>query len=659
MIRFLQTPGKFQKFLIAAFVIVIGIMMVITLIPGGFMGNAFGFGGPEGNVLAKVGDQEVTLVEVQQTARRIGRQQFSRGVPSAFMPFLIQRAADNLILQRAMISEANRMGFKVTDEDLRDELQRGVLGPQLFPQGQFIGRENYELFAQSNDMTVPQFEEAMKSDLLLRKLRHAVEGGVTVSDNELQREFTKENTKVKFEYAVLTSEELAKQVHLSEAELKAFYEKNKQAYANTIPEKRKVRYVVIDANKVPNAAGVSREDLQRYYQQHQDDFRVPEEVNVRHILIKTPVPGPDGKVDPKAVETAKAKAEDVRKQLKAGKPFAELAAKFSEDTASAKRGGMLGWIGRGRTVPEFEKAAFTLPKGQVSDVVRSSFGFHIIQVDDKHEPHMKSLDEVKAQIEPILAREKNTKAAESLANELLAEARTQGLEKAAAKHGLTMTTSGMIAQADLLPGVGTPDFTQAVFSQRDKSLPELARTQNGFAIYQVTEIKPPSTPTFEEARDRLERDLKTQRAQSMLGQKTQELSDRARAEHNLQKAAKEVGATLKTSELVSMASQVPELGSMSGPGAVAFGLKSGEISVPINTGSGGAVLQVLEKQEPAANEFEARREQLRESVLRRKREEMFEVFALDLRQRMQKQGKIRVNEKELKRITTPTKESGM
>ena len=174
-----------------------------------------------------------------------------------------------------------------------------------------------------------------------------------------------------------------------------------------------------------------------YYDQHRDDYRVPEQVNVSHILIKTPLPGPDGKVDPKGVEEARKKAEDVLKQLKAGGNFADLAKKYSEDPGSGKNGGSLGWIGRGRTVPEFEKAAFSLAKGATSDLVQSSYGFHIIRVDDKQAAHVKTLDEVKDQIEGSIKQQKAAQAAANQVNALLAQARSAGLDKAAAAKGLT------------------------------------------------------------------------------------------------------------------------------------------------------------------------------------------------------------------------------
>ena len=221
MIRFLQTPGKTKKIVLGGLLMVICGAMVITLIPGGILGDTFGFGNPQGNVIAKVGDQEVTVSEVQDSARQMGKQQFPRGFPQQFMPFLMQRAAQQLIVQKAMVAEAHRMGFKVTDAELQSELQHGTFASALFPGGNFVGQNIYEGFIQQNfNMGVPQFEQLLMTDLLIRKLRAAVEGGVTVSDQEIAQQYQRENTKVKFDYAVLTLEDLMKQVQPSEAELK-------------------------------------------------------------------------------------------------------------------------------------------------------------------------------------------------------------------------------------------------------------------------------------------------------------------------------------------------------------------------------------------------------------------------------------------------------
>jgi peptidyl-prolyl cis-trans isomerase D len=659
MIRFLQTPGRTKKLVLGGLLVLICAAMVITLIPGGFAGGALGFGGNSlgNNVIAKVGDEEITVTQVQDQARNMGRQQFPKGLPSQLMPFLIQRASESLIMQRAMLVEAQRLGLKVSDEELMNELQQGPFGEQLFPGGKFIGEQQYEDFVANFNMSVPQFEQAVKDDILRRKLIDMISGGVTVSQDAVVREFKRQNTKVKFEYAALSVDEVKKQIHPSEAELKAYYEKNKQMYTNSIPEKRKVRYILVDLTRLSDQAQVTPDDLQRYYREHQDEYRVPDQVNVRHILIKTPTPGPDGKVDQKGIDAAKKKAEDILKQLKSGGNFAELAKKYSEDPGSAKNGGSLGWIQRGRTVPEFEKAAFSTPVGQTTDPVQSSYGFHIIHVDDKQEAHLKSLDEVKAEIEPAIRQQKAAQAAEQLAGKVETEARTQGIEKAAADNHLQVTNSEFVARTDSLPGLGsTPEFMNAVFSARPQDTPDMTNLKQGYVIYQVTEMKPAATPNFEEARARVRDEFVNERSMGLLNQKTQELSDRARAQHDLKKAAKEEGATVKSSDLVNLSAQVPDLGAMSGAASVAFGMKAGEISGPLNTGTSGVVLELTEKQEPTQAEIDKGLDTVRDQLAQQKREQMFELFVENLKTQMEKRGKIQINGPLMKQLTTPRNE---
>ena len=654
MIKFLQTPSKAKKMVLGGLLLIICAAMVITLVPGGILGDTFGFGGPQQGVLAKVGSEDVTYTEAQQMARNLVMQQFGgRNVPPQLLPFFLQQAVQTLVTQKVMQVEAKRMGLEVTDAEVADYLQHGPLAPQIFPDGQFIGQTAYENFVQTAfQMTVPQFENAVKGDLLSQKLASLVQGSATVTDSELQQEFLRRNTKVKFQYALLTLADVSRQIKPTDAELKAYFDQNKKAYVNAIPQKRKAQYIFIDSNKMKSKLQVSADDLKRYYSQHMDEFRVPEEVKVRHILIKTPPPGPDGKTDPKAVEAAKAKAEDLLKKINGGANFADLAKKYSDDAGSAAQGGELGWIGRGRTVPEFEKAAFGLSPGQTSGLVQSSYGFHIIQVEDKHTAHVKSLDEVKAQIEPLVAAQQAAKDAETLANTVVSEVRTPGgMAATAQKHGLQLITTPLVTRTDSLPELGTaPEFLSAIFSARVNSSPEMVQLPNGYAIFQVLEDKPAQTPTFEEIKSQVEQDFRRDRSGEVLQQKLQQLSDRARAEHSLTKAAAEVGATVKTSDLVQPQGQVPDIGSMAGPAAVVFDMKAGEISAPIQTAQGGAVLEVQERQPPNPSEFNSQKEDLREVLLAQKRNQALQLFADSLRTRMEKEGKIRVNKQEMDRL---------
>ncbi|MGH9493250.1 MAG: peptidylprolyl isomerase, partial [Terriglobales bacterium] len=649
MIRLLQTPGMLRKIILGGVVVVVGLAMVIYLIPGFMTTDASTATG----ILAQVGDQQVTVAEVQQEANLAARQQFPRGVPEMILPLFQQRAAEQLIARKVMLTEASRLGLKVSDEELADELRHGPFSAEIFPKGQRISMEEYESFVQNNfQMGVPQFEGLILDDLRIRKLRALVEGGISISDAELERDYRLRNTRVKLQYAVLTPEEISKLINPTESELRAYFETNKGRYANALPEQRKARYALLSVAALQSQVPVTRDDLQRYYNDRQDQYRVPEQVSVRHILIKTPSPGPDGKVDPKGVEAARARAQDLLKQLKAGATFEELARKYSEDPGSAANGGLYEKVERGRMVPEFDKAGFSLPKGQVSDLVQTSYGFHILRMEDHQPAHLRSLDEVKAEIEPLVAQEKAARAVETLARTLESEARTLGLEKAAAKHSLTVLTSDYFGRGDSLPGVGAaPEFLETVFAARKNAPPALARVEQGYALVEVTDIKPPAAPTFAEIRATVANDFKGERSESLLFTRTQELADRAHAEHDLARAAKELGAKLQTSEPVAPEGQVPDIGQMTGQASVAFTIKPGEISGPIRAGANGVVLTVLERHEPSLAELEQSKDQIRERLLANRRTDLMEVYLENLRERMRKDGRLKINQKEMERIT--------
>jgi len=660
MIRFLQTPGPLKKIILGGMLLLICAAMVITLVPGG-LGSSFGLGGPGQGVLATVGGEDVTLQEVNRNTDQMVRQESRNGQDASMLrPFFVRQAAEQLINEKAILAEAHRLGLRATDDEVRDEIQHGRYSAAFFPGGKFVGQEEYETRLQNAGITAAQFEQSVKDQLLFDKLRDMVSGGVTVTDDEVRKEFARRNTKVKLEYAVLDRNEVLKELHPTDAELKAYYEQHKASYNNANPEKRKLQYVVLDTNRLQADVQVSPQELQSYYDQHRDDYRVSEQVNVRHILIKTPPPGADGKIDPKGLEAARKKAEDVLKQVKAGGDFAALAKKYSEDPGSAANGGSLNWIERGRTVPEFEASAFSLPKGGTSDLVQSSYGFHIIHVDDKQPAHMKSLDEVKPQIEPILRQNKLTAAAEAQANALLGQARNSSLEKAAAAKGLQVVTTDFVGRTDVLPGIGSaPQFMDAVFAAADKAPPAEAALPEGYAVFQVLGVKPPSTPTFDEIRSRVEAEFRNERGAALLSQKTQELSDRAKAAHDLKKAAKELGASVKTSDLVTMEGQVPDLGSMSGPASVAFGMNPGEISGPINSGNNGVVFSVVDRQEPPATDFQAKADEIRDTLMQSRRGELFGLFVSNLRKQMEKDGKIKINKQEMNNLTrSPLGEQG-
>ena len=273
---------------------------------------------------------------------------------------------------------------------------------------------------------------------------------------------------------------------------------------------------------------------------------------------------------------------------------------------------------------------------------------------------MKSIDEVKAQIEPLLKHQKAQQLAQKQAETLLKNARAQNIDAAAAAAGVPVITSDFFARKDMLPGLGpAPQFMEAVFAAQEKSPPDVAPASQGIAVFQLLAVKPSATPTFEEIRSRIEQEFKNERSGILLSQKIQELSDRAKAEHDLKRAAKELGATVKTSDSVAPDGQVPDVGSMSGQASVAFNMKPGDISGPINSGSDAVVIHLLESQPPTEAEYAAKRDQIRDSLLQGKQQERFGLFVSNLVDEMTKSGKIKRNEEELKTLSRAGSEPGM
>src|SRR5579884_2745967 len=647
MIKFLQSGNKVAKYLLAGFLLVIAASMVTYLIPG-FMTdtNATGSG-----VVASVAGREIHREDI---ALLVQGQQRQQQFPAAFIPYLNQRALQQLIQDAEVAYECDRLGLKVSDQELRDELQSDAYKPYFYPEGKWIGAEKYKQLVSQGGGSVEKFEQSVKMGLLKQKLFSVIGANATVSESEVEQAYKDQNTKVKFEYAELKLDDIMKTIKPTDTELKAYFNANQARYQNSIPEKRQIKYFILNEKDVVDKTTVDPAEIQRAYSANQDAYRVQERAKVRHILIATPKPGADGKVDQKAVDAARAKAQDVEKQVKATGNWAELAKKYSEDPGSKNNVGELGWILKGKTVPEFEKTAFGQAKGQISDPVQSSFGFHIIQTEDKESAGLKPLNEVKESIEKSIKDEKARNALTTLSNNAVEVAQKQGMEAAAAKNGAQVVQSNPVTKGSVLPGLGPqPALMDAVFSATEKSGPQVAQTAQGAVVFEVTKIEPPRSPSFDEIKDRVANEFKGERANDILRRKAQEMADRAHAEHDLAKAAKEAGATLKTSDLVNRTGQVPDIGAMNGPASVAFTLKQGEISAPINLGHIQAVLQIQERQEPSTNdaEFAKQRDQLREQLSQQKQQELLNTFMTELSARMEKEGKVKINKAEMDNLT--------
>ncbi len=645
MIRLLQQNNSATKVIFAVIIGFAIVTMVITLVPGIF-DNA---GTNDANVFATVhepgffgrfsGSSPVKQTEVNQLAERQLQQQ---RLPEFLLPYMAQRAGQILVQREILKQQADKMHLQVSDADLRRELQTGPFAQYLFPNGSYIGDEAYINFVQSAFQTSrADFELQVKNDMELNRLQAMITGGVTVSDNVVREAERVQGTKVKLDYAVIASDELGKTINPTDGQLQDFFKQNQARYQTAIPESRKVQYVTFDANNLPGGKPqITDAELQQYYTQHQAQYQVKEQVKVRHILIAAPAG------DAKKDADAKAKAEDLLKQIRGGGNFAELAGKNSDDPGSKVQGGELGWLNRGQTVPEFDKTAFSLNPGQTSDVIKTQFGYHILQVEEKKTAHTRPLPEVKAEILPILEQQRAGAAEQTFAAQLVDLAKKDGLDKAATAKGLHVETTDYIARDGVIPGVadGTQLLTKA-FAVNKGAEPEAVSTGDGFAVFQVADVRAAHAPEFAAYREHILTDYRAQQVPQMVSDQLRKLDERAKALGDLRKAAAEMNIPVKTSDMVGKEAQVPDLGAMSGQGAVAFSLPKGGISGPINEGRVGIVLSVLEKQEPTTEEIAKNFAQTREQLLSTQHDEIFRIYLGTLADKYQKSGAVRYSKK--------------
>ncbi|HTJ31369.1 MAG TPA: peptidylprolyl isomerase [Acidobacteriaceae bacterium] len=643
MIRFLQKDNKFVKAILTVGISAFIISMVIYLIPGVFQdssqaGDTYATIYPHWYSRYTFTGEKIPMVKVQEMAeQQLQRQR----LPEFAMPYMIQQAGQRLILQKLLISQAGTMGINASEQDVRNYIQT-QLGEYFFPNGQFVGEEKYpQIVSQlTGGLSTADFEKEVHDLILIHRLEQMVTGGVTVSDSEIRDQYRKQNRKIKFAYAVISQDDLRKTIKPSDSDLEAFFKSNAARYAQAVPEQRKITYFSFTADQIPGGLPkISDAEIQSYYTAHQADYQVPEQSRARHILIK--FPGGAAKTD----ADAKAKAEDLLKQLKAGGNFADLAKKNSEDTGSGAQGGELGFARRGTMVPEFDQAIFNNKIGDLA-LVKTQFGYHIVQVEERQTAHTQPLSDVKPTIEAMLTRQKQTQAESNYAQSLASEAAKNGLAKTADAHGLHLVTTDPLSKNSIISSL--PDGTQVVtkaFSVKLNDAPASAPTGEGYAIFQVTGINAAHAPTFAEYKDHIASDYADEKLPALLSQKTKELDDKAKASGDLDKAAKEVGATVKTSDLVGDSGQVPDFGQVGSIAPELFDLKVGDISGPINAQRTGVVAKILDKQEPTADEIAKNLDATRDQVLDQHREEAFGIFVSSLQDKYKKANLIRVNAK--------------
>ncbi len=569
----------------------IALSMLMYLIPSTGTGPTTGTDA----VVAQIGNEKVTANEINQTIRQMTQ---NRQLPAALLSIYAPQVIQQAINERTLAWKAGQMGMKVSSDDAENAIIDSI--PAQYVKDGKVDPAVLTSVLQQNNTTLAEMKASKAREMLIARLEELVSGGVVVTSQEVEKEYHQRNDKVKIQYAVLSGADFRKDSEPSEAEIQSWYDNNKQSFQ--VPDKRSLAVIVLDPAKIGAGIQITDAQLHSAYNNQQADFTTPERVQARHILLKS---------DATNDAAVKTKAEALLKQLQGGADFGKLAKEKSEDTGSAANNGELGWIVKGQTVKPFEDSAFSLKPGQMSGLIKTEYGYHIIQVEAHEQAHVKPFDEVKGQLIADLQKQAAANQMQSLSDKAVAGLRQDPAhpEKTAEAVGGTLVQVPDVEASEPIPGIGvSKELFDAVSAlKKDEVTLGPVVLQDGRALIAVvTNLTPAHLGTLDEVKTEVKDKAQQAKLQKTVAAKAAELVSKTQSMGgDLEKAAKSMAITVKTSvdvsrqdpiETVGTANNVPDLftkpvGTVLGPDSVSTGQLVAKIIAITPADAAGLVVQ--------------------------------------------------------------------
>ena len=553
---------------------------------------------------------------------------------------LRQLGIDRQILQtivdeKAALTEAERQGITVSDEEVAHQI---LAIPSFQENGVFIGQNRYAqiLRAQRPPLTPAEYETELRNDMMIDRLRAAVAGWISAADGDVEREYRQRNEKVKLQVAAVPTVSFRDKVSATDADVAARFEARKENYR--IGQRRKIKYLLVDFEQARNRTTVPEADILKLYNDNLPQYSTPEQIRASHILLKT-----EGKDE----AVVRQKAEAVLKEAKAGGDFAALAKQHSEDDANKALGGDLDYFQRGRMVPEFEVVAFEMQSGQISDLVKTPYGFHIIKLADKKPATTRALAEVRAELTDQLKFERAQKAVSEQAKRLAGQVKAPAdLEKVAKAAGFSVTESGPFTREEPIPGLGpAPQAAQEAFRLKEGEMSAVVGTPRGPVLFTLSGTVEARLPTLDEVKARVKDDLVSERSGEMAAARAHELAMKLKGAKDFAAAAKADGFAAKDTELLARGAAIPDVGVSAEVDRAAFALPVNGVSDAITTTLGAVVVRVTERHDVTPDEFNGAKSTFRRELENERRTQFFTAYLNKAKQGMS----IVVNEEALKR----------
>ena len=590
--------------------LVVGVFVMLIFFEwGGYNDRATGQNDQE--VAATVGDKVITFGEFQQAYQNLENvyrqtlgDNYNRELLQQFN--LPKQALDGLIEQKILLMEAEDLGLQASD----GEVQRAILDFPVFQDenGRFIGEDTYRNFLRRNRLSVDQFEHSMRESVLLTKLDDVLRGTTFISDEDLESSFRDQAEKAKIRFVQVPASQFA-DVVAETGDVEAYFSENQDDYS--LPEQRVVDYLMVDTAKLRREVEIPEEELETYYNENPDEFTRDEQVRARHILLK---------VGPNRTE-AQAESEllAARNRIESGEDFTQIARDLSEDEATAGRGGSLGYFGRNQMVKTFEDAAFGNPVGSLVGPVKSDFGYHLIEVQDKREGGLQPYDQAKAVIRARLLGTRADTLAEAKAQDVvnLIEERqlttAEQLQQLAEEEGLTWSTTDPFGESDNVTGIGrAPDFTAASFGLEEGGISEAIKVPRGWTILRLSEVKAPRVPELDEVLDQVQQAANLERRKTAAFDRLEELRQSMEAGGDFDQLVAELGVEAQESGEFDRFGFVSGLGSNREVIDGALAREVGNWGGPVKSSQGAVLYEVLERKSFDPTEFEEQKAELRE-----------------------------------------------
>ncbi len=579
-------------------------------------------------VVAKVNGEEILVPQYQKvysaTVERYS-QLFGGKIPEGFLEQInIKKGVLNALINDILVRQAAKdMGVMVTNE----EVQQAIISIPAFQNQGVFDKTLYEKALRRERLTPVEFENQVRQQMLTNKLKAVLLAPLAVPDQEAQEHYLYENEEVNLLYTIIKDDECKDQVKVTDEELAAWYEKNKNRY-ETKPQVT-IRYLTFSRDKTAKTVDVDEAQVTSYYEDHKDQYHVPERRKARHILIKV-----DQDADEKAVNEAEKKAQEILARLKKGESFEKLAQQYSDDPGSASKGGDLGYFTRGMMVKPFDDTVFSMKEGEISPPVRTRFGFHIIKLEKIEPAHIRPIEEVRGEIKKTLKGKKVERDLWNKANNAYDEIIQLGsLDEFAKKNGLTLNSTEPFT-IDNPPAVlgKNPTLLSNIFALSPGELSSILQVPDGLMIAELVEKKPPYIPELKGVKKQAQQDFIKEKSAEICKEKAEKLLTVARSQ-GLPQAAKEAKQEVKETGFFKRTSRTADGRLPLATIQVAQSLYEGKIypDKPVRSGTNWYILAFKAKRDPDPDGFPAKKEEIKKRLLEKKQQIVFDDWIKSLR----------------------------